>query len=75
MKEYNGYRSWNGWNVALWISNSEPMYSWAYDLVQQYGKRKAARIMMRDIGDRGYTPDGAIYNRLSVYNALDGMND
>ena len=25
-KEYNGHRSWNAWNVALWLSNEYNLY-------------------------------------------------
>lgn len=26
MKEYNGHRSWNAWNVSLWINNDKSLY-------------------------------------------------
>jgi hypothetical protein len=25
-KPYNGHRSWNAWNVALWVANDEAPY-------------------------------------------------
>jgi hypothetical protein len=25
-KPYNGHRSWNAWNVALWVANGEAPY-------------------------------------------------
>ena len=25
-KEYNGWKNWNTWNVALWIGNEYPLY-------------------------------------------------
>lgn len=31
-KEYNGHRSWNAWNVSLWINNTEPQYRLAQEL-------------------------------------------
>lgn len=68
MKTYNGFRSWNAWNVSLWINNQEYSYKLACELVKQYNLRLATKIF------RGYfsgkTPDGAVYNQLSVYNAL-----
>jgi hypothetical protein len=26
MAEYNGYKSWNSWNVSLWLNNDEGNY-------------------------------------------------
>ena len=74
MASYQGYRSWNGWNISLWINNTESLYFSAYNLVQEYGKRKAARIMNAELSGQR-TPDGAVYNFTSIYNALDGMDE
>ncbi len=81
MKTYNGHRSWNAWNVALWISNDEPLYRFALDCLDKppvnrnkRGFAHATRLFMRDY--RGCkTPDGAIYNPLSVRLALEGLCD
>jgi hypothetical protein len=27
MENYNGYKNYNTWNVALWLSNDYPLYS------------------------------------------------
>ena len=72
MKEYNGHRSWNAWNVALWLSNEYNLYQEIVDRVRKNGLTKAVNMMYRDIG--GYkTPDGAIYNKLSIKLAIEGM--
>ena len=72
-KEYNGHRSWNAWNVALWIGNDEGLYRFALDC-----KRKAknaagaARLFMRDFEGQK-TPDGAKYNQTCVREALNEL--
>ena len=69
MATFNGHRSWNAWNVSLWINNDYGLYSWARDLAQEHGVAKAARIMARDLqGQR--TPDGGKYNRTVIYEAI-----
>ena len=70
--KYNGHRSWNAWNVSLWLNNEEPIYRWAVDLVKQHGRRKAARIMAQGY-DGQKTPDGAKYNYTCIYEALEGI--
>ena len=74
MKEYNGHRSYNAWNIALWIGNEEPTYSYAMDCLKEANNKpgKAANIFMQYYkGMR--TPDGAKYNHLSVKLALAGF--
>ena len=34
--EYQGHRSKAAWNVALWISNDEPLYRFAIDTKRRY---------------------------------------
>lgn len=34
MKSYNGHRSWNAWNVALWIGNTESIYNYAMECIK-----------------------------------------
>lgn len=74
MKSYNGHRSWNAWNVAMWINNDENMYNWAKELVIEHGRGKAARIMAREMqGSR--TRDGGKYNKTAIYEALADINN
>lgn len=84
-KEYNGHRSWNAWNVALWIGNDEPLYRLAMGCIKQawrlnkllrpHPAQIATRAMYLFMGSyRGeQTPDGAKYNELSVKLALIGL--
>ena len=71
MREYNGHRSWNAWNVSLWLSNDEGLYRWVTRLVREYGKERAALKVFREIGGER-TPDGAVYNRTCIRAALTG---
>lgn len=69
MATYNGHRSWNAWNVSLWINNDEALYRWAYDLAKRHGVKKAVRIMTNELeGQR--TPDGAKYNATCIREAI-----
>lgn len=74
-KEYNGHPSWNAWNVALYISNEEHLYRLAVECLQttktlDAATRKFCRYAVI-LGDK--TPDGAVYNRLSIKRALEGL--
>lgn len=44
-RQYNGYPSWNSWNVSLWINNEYNLYTTAYDLVQREGMTRAIEIL------------------------------
>jgi hypothetical protein len=73
MAAYQGYRSWNAWNVALWIFNDGATYNYGHDLCRKHGKAKAARIFAREMYDQR-TPDGAKYTLASIREAFAGMN-
>lgn len=71
---YNGHRSWNAWNVSLWLSGDHGLYLWAMGLIRAHGVRKAARIMANALeGQR--TPDGAQYNFTCILEALRGLDE
>ena len=69
MSAYQGHRSRNAWNVALWIANDEGLYRWADDLIKEHGVNKAARIMARELEGQT-TPDGGKYNLTCIREAL-----
>ena len=77
MKQYNGHRSWNAWNVSLWIYNDECLYNFAMSCIgRRNNNRKGRNGAVREFMDsyKGQkTPDGAVYNHLSVKLALEGM--
>ena len=86
MARFNGHRSWNAWNVALWIGNDEPLYRLAKECIHI---RKAAREpfdedgslsliaatrrFLEVVGEGSKTPDGATYNFTCVREALAGL--
>jgi hypothetical protein len=73
-KPYNGFPSWNAWNVSLWINNDEGLYRMAREYVQSYGYDKAVRLIYRAIGE-SRTPDGAKYSARSIRLAIRGIID
>jgi len=88
MKTYNGHRSWNAWNVSLWIGSDDSLYRTALHCIEtgrlrsKSGKKRSIlNIATREFlacvgwGKKRYakTPDGAIYNPLSVRLALEGL--
>ena len=87
-KPYNGHRSWNAWNVSLWIDNDEGLYNAALEAIRQsrYYTRQGVRRMWDDGKPRLFravnilrgwlgdvTPDGAKYNGLCVRLVLEDM--
>lgn len=69
---HNGYRSWNAWNVSLWINNDESLYRMAYEIASKQGVTRAVNALSRILsGTR--TPDGAVYNHKSIRSALEGI--
>lgn len=75
MKEYNGWRSWNAWNVALYISNEYYLYQTAVDCLRRTKTIGAAvSLFCRETGLLGTkTPDGATYNALCIKLALESL--
>ena len=69
MKAYNGHRSWNAWNVSLWLNNSEEIYKFARQVFDDMGLEKAATYLTTAL-DGEKTPDGAVYTRKAIYEEL-----
>lgn len=63
---YNGYANYQTWNVCLWISNHELLYS----LAKQCDSYAQFRLLMREIFEkdnlRFETPDGVAWTDSSV---------
>lgn len=73
-RQYEGYPSWNSWNVSLWINNEYSLYITAYELVQREGMTKAVD-MLTNMWDKKRTPDGGVFNKRSISLALEGMDE
>ncbi len=73
MAKYQGHRSWNAWNVSLWINNDEGLYREAVRLAKQHGIGRGAAILMRNTLAGEKTPDGAVYNLTCVREAMRGI--
>lgn len=72
-KEHNGHRSWNAWNVSLWIFNDESTYRLAQSVVGECkSKRHAARVLLSMLPRT--TPDGARYNLTCVFEAISDLD-
>lgn len=79
LKGYNGHRSWNAWNVSLWINNEESLYNLAIACLNATRSKSTGKLMLNRATSKYLaqidhkTPDGAINNRLSVRIALQGI--
>ena len=73
MTPHNGHRSWNAWNVSLWLNNDEGLYRFASDMIKRHGPKHGARMVGTALSGQR-TPDGAKYNHLSVKLALADWN-
>ena len=71
-KGYNGYPSWNAWNVSLWINNDEYLYRIAYDTVKELGYTKGLEVLCKMWVDYT-TPDGAKFNKRSIKLAIEDI--
>lgn len=72
MPTYNGHKSRNYWNVALWIGNDEPLYRLALDCIRKSRTKDEAAKRFVELmgGDGAKTPDGAPYTVGAVRAAL-----
>lgn len=72
---YQGWPSWDAWNVALWIGNDERLYRMAMALIAENkgDKAAAAKAMMAGLSKK--TPDGATYTEALVLGAIEHFTD
>ena len=73
IRAYNGHRSWDYWNVSLWINNDEALYLLARRCVSRHKSKDNAAREMLDVltaTNRLRTPDGATYNIARIKAAM-----
>ena len=46
MAKYNGYTSWNAWNVSLWINNDYDTYLIARNTVERLGYVRGLKFLV-----------------------------
>lgn len=74
MAKFNGHRSWNAWNVALWLSGDECTYATVMEVLRTSKTMDRAVDRMMEMLP-STTPDGAKFNRTSVLHALRGLKE
>lgn len=66
MSEYNGWKNYETWNVALWIENDEGLYSEA-KRYRHKGYKEFAKSLQELQGKIGHqTPDGVSWTDASL---------
>lgn len=71
-KPYNGHKSYNAWNVSLWINNDEWLYNLARKAIRITRNRKQAALYFMEHA-RPATGDGVPYTVTNVMAAMVGM--
>ena len=75
MTSYNGHRSWNAWNVSLWLGSEENLYRMCVDVMEKYNRAGFVADLLVRFELPAETPDGAQYNRLSVKLFLESLEE
>ena len=57
---YNGYRNYNTWNIALWISNDYNLYNLAVEFMENFKGQAPYKKFVEFLGlEDEKTPDNA----------------
>lgn len=66
---HNGHKTYEAWNIALWINNTEELYYTSRDLVKLMGAKIAANVLFEYLEGKS-TPDGVKYNKRDIFLAV-----
>ena len=69
MKAYNGHRSWNAWNISLWLHNDPDWYNEWNWMPEEYSLERAVVLLLSRLPEK--TEDGAVFNRLTIKLAIE----
>ena len=73
-RPYNGYPSWQVWNVSVWLSADEHFYYRIMSLIEHRGLEAAANILSEELRGQS-TPDGAPSSKAAVKYGLYALVD
>ena len=72
MSEYNGWKNYETWNVALWLGNDEGLYHFAREF--KHKGYRALALALGELFESGQTRDGVQWLDSSLdYDELDRM--
>ena len=74
---FNGWSSWNAWNLNLWMTNDKQTYDEVMEHLESGDPHKATQSYMDYLlGSRiKSTPDGGVYNYRDILEVMEGLLD
>lgn len=77
MKNFNGFTSWNEWNVNLWFANDENLYNIAREIIgypTTMTEKISALKFKLQFWNITQTPDGAKFNNKALKSVLENLS-